>query len=101
MEIFTKNNVPFDDIAVYETLSVKNPRLNIHDYDYITFTSVSCVKAFAEANGDTEDVKNATALCIGNQTAQEARRYGMSAMVSNIATISSMVEKIMEAHNDQ
>jgi len=37
-------------------------------------------------------------LPIGEQTAKATRAYGMNTIISDVATVSSMVEKIIEMH---
>ena len=41
------------------------------------------------------DYTNIRAVCIGEQTAKEAERYGMQVQISDQATIDSLVEKLL------
>ena len=46
-----------------------------------TFTSASTVKGFVKAIKNVEP-QNVSAVCIGEQTAAEARKYGMKIQVA-------------------
>ncbi len=62
--------------------------------DYVTFTSVSTVKGFVQAVGEL-DYSKFTALCIGEQTEESARRYGMNTVTAKNATIDGMVACVL------
>ena len=91
------------DIATYETVyevnevlleAVKNAFLN-SEIDAVTFTSASTVKGFV--NGLPElDFSKVQAVCIGEQTAAEAEKYGMQIMISKEASMDSMMELVVE-----
>lgn len=100
-----RSRIDYLDIAVYKTV-IKTPKCNEEksfsyrlieegDFDYAAFTSASTVKGFVTALPHLDYTK-IKALCIGEQTAAEAQRYGMKVFVSTQATISSMVEKLIE-----
>jgi len=76
----------------------RNERIDISGFNYITFTSESCVKGFAHSFKNTIDYSKINAICIGEQTAKATRAYGMNTIISDVATVSSMVEKIIEMH---
>ena len=57
--------------------------------DLITFTSRSCVTGFVQSQ-KRENFAGVNALCIGEQTAEEAGKYGFEVIVSDRATIESM-----------
>lgn len=59
--------------------------------DAVTFTSASTVHGFVEALGDL-DYSRVQAVCIGRQTAREAKKYGMKLRIAEQASIDSMVE---------
>lgn len=90
-EILASRGIPFLEIPVYKTLC-DPAREAICSYDYVTFTSASCVRGFVKAAG--RDLSGVNALCIGEQTAGEAEKYGMRVSISPKATIDSMVEWI-------
>lgn len=98
VDIFENNNIHYTDISVYETKCIENERIDISGFNYITFTSESCVKGFAHSFKNTIDYSKINAICIGEQTAKATRAYGMNTIISDVATVSSMVEKIIEMH---
>ena len=61
--------------------------------DVVTFTSMSTVEGFVQAVG-AADYTGFTALCIGEQTAQAARKYGMQVRVAQNATIDAMIDQL-------
>lgn len=69
------------------------------EIDAATFTSASTVKGFVEAMKNIE-LQNVSAVCIGEQTAAEARKYGMKIQVAERADMDAMTEKIVECFGD-
>ena len=61
--------------------------------DVVTFTSMSTARGFVQAVG-ASDYTGFTALCIGEQTAQAARKYGMQVRVAQNATIDAMIDQL-------
>ena len=66
------------------------------EIDAVTFTSGSTVRGFAETFAGNLDLHRVQAICIGEQTAAEAAKYGMQIQVAEKASIESMVEKIVK-----
>lgn len=91
--------IPFVDVPVYDTrLLEQSPLMEMEQerpIDLITFTSRSCVEGFVQSQGRW-DFSGRMALCIGRQTAAEAEKYGFRVIVSEEATIGSMLEKVLE-----
>lgn len=94
-------NIHFDDMATYKTEYVcekadmlKN-MINNNAVSAITFTSVSTVVGFVEAI-KLDKYNNFTALCIGEQTAEKAKEYGMNIKIAKKATINSMISALLE-----
>lgn len=92
--------ISYDDIAVYRTL-YDNPRseelrdrLLAEKGTLVTFTSASTVKGFVSTVGEDFPFDRITGVCIGEQTAAQARDYGIPVVVSQRATIDALVEKI-------
>ena len=91
------------DIATYETIYEVNEilceevkRAFVEDeIDAVTFTSASTVKGFVGALKEL-DYSKVQAVCIGEQTAEEAKKYGMQIRVSKEASMDSMMELIIE-----
>jgi len=85
--------ISYTDYPVYETQLVSNPPLDeIDDVDFITFTSRSCVEGFMRSQ-DKKSFKGIKALCIGAQTAAAASAYDFDIVISEEATIDSMLCK--------
>jgi len=94
------------DVAVYDTVYLsENPGkmkqvINETKDLLVTFTSASTVEGFINASPDV-DLSGITGICIGNQTARMAEKYGIKHHVSDEATIESMIEKIIEVQNER
>lgn len=92
------------DIGIYETVYRKQEHLQERlkemfqagEIDAVTFTSGSTVRGFAETFAGNLDLHRVQAICIGEQTAVEAAKYGMQIQVAEKASIESMVEKIVK-----
>lgn len=96
-QVLLERGILYDKVECYQTKFQEQDIRDVsitHD-DLIAFTSASTVKGFVKRNQDL-DYSSLTAICIGEQTANEARRYQMQVVVSNEATIDSMVEKMIE-----
>lgn len=89
------------DFPLYDTLYEEQgvldlrERLREGDIDYGVFTSASAVRGFM-AWVKEEDLSGLTAVCIGEKTKEEARKYGMKTLVSKEATMDSMVELLLQ-----
>ena len=93
----------YDDIPVYRTV-YENPRseelrgmLEAGELTYVTFTSASTVKGFVSSVGEGADFSQITGLCIGEQTAAEARKHGIAVKIAPKATIDALVDLAREA----
>ena len=88
-----------DDIPVYDT-RYENPRSEeLRDLveareTLVTFTSASTVKGFVSSVGEGANLSRVTGVCIGEQTAAEARKHGISVRVARQATMDALVEEI-------
>ncbi|MEL4106890.1 uroporphyrinogen-III C-methyltransferase [Oscillospiraceae bacterium WX1] len=93
--------IVYDDIPVYDTMHPNNMLcrdiLGKKKIDFVAFTSASTVRGFA-ALYESADFSEITAVCIGEQTAQEARTFGMKTAVSKEISVDSLAEKIAELH---
>jgi uroporphyrinogen III methyltransferase/synthase len=98
--------IDFLEIPVYDTIRLAQPGLEVDRFDYVTFTSASCVSSFVASVRDPDDLARVKAVCIGEQTAQRAAEYSMTVHVSRQATTASMVDLLCEladqspAHRD-
>ena len=101
-EALKERTIAYDDIAVYRT-RYDNPRsqelrqaLEEGALTCAAFTSASTVKGFVSSVGEDADFSALTALCIGEQTAAQARAFGMAAEVAKAATIPSLTDLTRE-----
>ncbi|MGP4108409.1 uroporphyrinogen-III synthase [Virgibacillus sp. L01] len=99
---FTKHQIRFDAIEVYETVyntPVKdelNQLLNKNNMDFITFTSPSAVEAFIELNG-SQIPKEQIYVCIGTTTKQRAFELGIiNTIAPELFTIDGMLERMSD-----
>lgn len=91
------------DVPVYDTIReshefLKNKLSELlleNMIDAVLFTSVSTVQGFVRTYGKTEQQLQIPAVCIGRKTEEEAKKYGMQTVVSEEATIDSMVELLL------
>lgn len=103
IEVLRNNAIEYQDIPVYNTEYCVDKELvtriqtGIENeiVDYIMFTSGSCVTAFVSCLTDMDYTK-IKAICIGEQTAAMAEKYGMQIQVSKKATIDSMIETLSD-----
>lgn len=96
LNVFRKNEINFIDIPIYKTIRKPETEFIPDNYDYVTFTSKSCVEGFVESGVKTEGIN---ALCIGSETASFAKKYNMNTITSDKATITAMVEKLITISN--
>lgn len=95
--LFSKNGIPFEDISCYDTVYEapdSAPVLELLKQNVlVTFTSASTVRGFVESLPGA-DLSRVLGCCIGPQTAQEARKYGIAAVTAREATMDSLIECI-------
>ena len=96
------------DVATYDTEYVSSDVIDVRgeiergpegpapDMDIAVFTSASTVRGFAAAVPDV-DYSKVNAVCIGRQTAAEARKRGMRTWVSEKATLESLAKRVEDA----
>lgn len=96
-EIRKEKEIAVTDIPLYDVSYQKSPFLRTggaalaEEADGIFFTSASTVRGFAELCTDL-DFSGVSALCIGEMTACEAKKYGMDISVAKEASINGLVE---------
>ncbi|ASN05089.1 uroporphyrinogen-III synthase [Virgibacillus necropolis] len=103
-EAFTKNNVAFDEITIYETRSNSGNQSLLNNYlnkdypDFITFTSPSSVEAFIEMVDKDKHltyIQKTPCVCIGSTTETCANKLGFTqTMIPEQYTTRGMVERI-------
>lgn len=93
--------IPYDDVRCYETRypaagsAEISEMLQSEPAPLVTFTSASTVTGFVKALGE-RDYSGVTAVCIGKQTEQEAKKYAMHTVTAAEATIDALIQRIME-----
>ena len=98
-ELFSARGIPFDDIPCYDTV-YESPDAGavlplLEGETWVTFTSASTVRGFVQSLPGA-DLSHVLGLCIGEQTAREARTHGLTVRVAREATMESLVELIRE-----
>ncbi len=98
-QILEEAGAVYDEVPLYETVyehpQAEEVKKQLQDgqIDYVTFTSASTVKGFVNTIPGL-NYSQLSAVCIGQQTAAEAQKYGFRCTVSKSATIDSMVETL-------
>lgn len=98
------------DIAIYETVyenrdifceQLENMIIR-GEIDAVTFTSASTVRGFRQIFGEMkkEMRDHLPSVCIGEQTAEEARQWGFEVDISDQASMDSMIDKIVEIYGN-
>lgn len=99
--IFNNNNIKFDRVPLYNTNYINENSDEIRkmiidgELKYITFTSASTVEGFM-ASVKGIPLGSLTAVCIGNQTAEAAKKYNLTYVISEKSTIDSITDKLLE-----
>ena len=97
-EMLQERGIPYEDVACYDTVyAAPNPeKLDalLGEKLLVTFTSASTVRGFVESLPD-RDLKHVLGCCIGPQTQAEAENYGIATVVSQEATMESLLECIV------
>ncbi|PHR69037.1 MAG: hydroxymethylbilane synthase [Lutibacter sp.] len=87
-EILTQNDIKINEVEAYRT--VFNERKFDGSFDGILFYSPSGVQSFIADN----DVNDAVAFCIGQTTANEAKKHFSKIEVSAMPTIESVLKSV-------
>ena len=96
-EALRRRNISYDDVSVYRTVYRSEHSQSLREaleagaLPYATFTSASTVKGFVSTVGEGADFSRMVGLCIGEQTAAEARKHGIAVKVAARATIGALV----------
>lgn len=94
-EIIERNQLNYSEIVVYNThLTSKHIDNKL---DGVVFLSPSAVQSFVENNNMPEIV----AFCIGNTTANEAKKHFSSVEIAKELTMDSVIEKVTKYYADK
>lgn len=89
------NNIAFEEIQIYKT--TLNPRKFERQFDAILFFSPSGVKSYFSNNSPLEGgTGGCLAVCIGNTTASEVRKYSKNVVIANATTVESVIAKTVK-----
>ncbi len=98
-EVLRKQGFFVASAPIYRTRYLPQEAVELRPEDYVVFTSASTVKGFVQSM-DLDDFHEVTAVCIGEKTAAEARGYQMRIVVSDEATIASLIDKVIQLHKE-
>ena len=93
--------IPYDDLPCYATVygcdeaAALRALAQAGELDLVTFTSASTVKGFTAA-AEGLDLTGITGVCIGEQTAAEAKKHGIPVVVAREATMDALIECIIK-----
>lgn len=96
---FKRHNIEYFDMAAYRTKYSNGidketaEKIIGGEIDYITFTSVSTVKAFTSFI--QKGYGKFTGICIGEKTGAEAAKHGIKTIVSKNAAANEMVSAVV------
>lgn len=94
-EELEKRGIAFDRVPLYETAICPIKAIAIRETDCFAFASASAVRGIAFGR-TPEELKGRLAVCIGERTAREAKKYGFCVRVSREATLESMAEAFLD-----
>lgn len=96
--LLDEHGIDYLEYPLYDTVPVDHEPVDMQRIDLVTFTSRSTVKGFvkSQTTASSADFHGAKAVCIGAPTAEEARKYGFETVISERATIESMLERIRQ-----
>lgn len=88
--------ISYVDLPVYETIDLEPNDMVFYDetVDYVAFTSASTVRGFTKMYPNI-DYSKIEAVCIGEQTAAQARVFDMKISIAERATMESMVDCLL------
>lgn len=87
-DILSKNNISINEIEVYRTLL--NTRKFLDKFDGIMFFSPSGIESYLVENKNSDSV----AFCIGNTTANEAKKHFTKVEVAKLPTVESVIKLV-------
>lgn len=92
----------YDDVAVYQTQYAAPRSAELRqavergEVEFVTFTSASTVRGFVQSVGEDTNFSRITGVCIGEQTAAQARAYHIPVTVAREATLDGLMELMLE-----
>lgn len=98
VEILKDHGYDCSQTGLYHTEILKQEPFDLRDDDLVVFTSASTVHGFVKTM-ENQNFKLVTAVCIGEQTAKAAHEAGMKVVVSEKATLDSLVDTVVKKYN--
>ncbi len=101
VNVFKSRNIDFDRVPLYDTCYISENSEEVKkliaggELEYTVFTSASAVEGFAKSVEGTA-LDGLTAVCIGDQTAKAAQKYGIRHVISEKSSIDSVIDKLLE-----
>jgi len=92
-DVLSENNIKLNEIEVYQT-HFNNKKIS-GDFNGILFFSPSGIKSYLKQN----ELKNEIAFCIGNTTANEAKKHTGKLIVSNKPTVENTIVQVVKYAN--
>ncbi|SDQ16617.1 uroporphyrinogen-III synthase [Flagellimonas zhangzhouensis] len=89
-ELLTKNNIQFKELEVYRT--EVNPKAFQRNFDGILFFSPSGIRSFLLEN----KIGNSTLFCIGDTTANEAKKHSKNVIIANKPTVENVLVQVIK-----
>ena len=89
-KLLQQNQIELKEIEVYKTKL--NPKKFDQEFDGILFFSPSAVQSFFQLNKS----KNEIAFCIGNTTANEAKKYTSAIKIANQPTVENVIVQVVK-----
>lgn len=86
--LLDENNITVNEVEAYRT--ILNERKFESNFDGILFYSPSGVQSYIEDNSN----KNSVAFCIGETTANEAKKHFNSVEISTLPSIESVIKLV-------
>jgi uroporphyrinogen-III synthase len=93
-EILEANDIEVNELVVYDTFL--NPQEMDEKYDALLFFSPSGVSSYYSSNEESDSI----AFCIGNTTADEAKKYTEQVIVSNKMEIKAVLETAVDYYRN-
>lgn len=97
-EIQKRKKVTIADLPIYDTIEKEQKWVNVpklvEEGCMVVFTSASTVRGFVKNVPDT-DLSHVKGICIGKQTAQEAKKAGISCVIVKSATLEDLLQTVL------
>lgn len=98
-EIQKRKKVTIADLPIYDTIEKEQKWVNVpklvEEGCMVVFTSASTVRGFVKNVPDT-DLSHVKGICIGKQTAQEAKKAGISCVIAKSATLEDLLQTVLD-----